>query len=146
MYEFEQQPKLFYASIIVNCITELSQRFLHSNVVKLLLWSCNFTIQVPWLILLKAIVSLIHLNLEEQEVFLTPAYNKTSREVFGLIKKVNVSSTVKKKPKLSSGMIFYCLFHCFINEGLIFGYWSNMIFSVLKVLQNCDWCVQHSMK
>lgn len=39
---------------------------------------------------------------EEQEVFLSPADDETSREVFGLIKKVNVAPTVKKKPKPSS--------------------------------------------
>ena len=74
------------------------------------------------MILLKAVISLIHLNQEEQEVFLTPADDETSREVFGSIKKVNVAPIVKKKPKPSSGMIFYFLFHCFLNQVLIFGY------------------------
>lgn len=39
---------------------------------------------------------------EEQEVFPSPVDDETSREVFGLIKKVNVAPTVKKKPKPSS--------------------------------------------
>lgn len=48
---------------------------------------------------------------EEQEVFLTPADDETSREVFGLIKKVNVAPTVKKKSKPSSA------FHEIIGSG-----------------------------
>lgn len=48
---------------------------------------------------------------EEQEIFLSPADDETSREVFGLIKKVNVAPTVKKKPKPSSA------FHEIIGSG-----------------------------
>lgn len=48
---------------------------------------------------------------EEQEVFLSPEDDETSREVFGLIKKVNVAPTVKKKPKPSS------TFHEIIGSG-----------------------------
>lgn len=38
---------------------------------------------------------------EEQEMFLTPADDDTSREIFGLIKKVNIAPNGKKKPKTS---------------------------------------------
>ena len=74
------------------------------------------------MILLKIVIALIHFNHEEQEVFLTLADDENSIELFGLINKVNVASTVKKKPKPSLGMIFYFLFHCFLNQVLIFGY------------------------
>ncbi|XP_057819562.2 uncharacterized protein LOC131032564 [Cryptomeria japonica] len=40
---------------------------------------------------------------EEQEVFLAPGDDETSREIFGLIKKVNIAPNGKKKPKTSSG-------------------------------------------
>ncbi|KAH9313799.1 hypothetical protein KI387_022426, partial [Taxus chinensis] len=39
---------------------------------------------------------------EEQEVFLAPADDETSREIFNLIKKVNIAPNGKKKPKPSS--------------------------------------------
>lgn len=82
---------------------------------------------------------------EKKAAFLSPAEDKDSREVFSLIKKLNIVPDTRKKPKMSGKsygtlIIIGVMIWCMLPSPLIFQRIINKFYFLGNSLFNCYHC------